>query len=95
VDAAKRERIIVARYEWRAAEIAYTAEADKYFGDGFPDNDEITQPAEGLTTTAWGRLWRLRDAADAARSAYWDAVNSSQPCLDLLVERCGCFDARS
>jgi hypothetical protein len=53
VDAAKRERIIVARYEWRAAEIAYTAEADKYFGDGFPDNDEITQPAEGLTTTAW------------------------------------------
>ena len=76
MDEAKRERIIVAGYEWRAAEMAYSAEADKYFADGIPDNGEITQPADRLTTTAWGRLWRLRDAADAARSAYWDAVNS-------------------
>jgi hypothetical protein len=44
VDEAKRERIIVARYEWRAAELAYTAEAERYFGDGFPGDGEIMQP---------------------------------------------------
>jgi hypothetical protein len=50
VDEAKRDRIVAAQHEWRAAVMAYAAEADKYFSDGFLDRGETGQPAEALTT---------------------------------------------
>jgi hypothetical protein len=77
---AQRMRLLLARDAWRDAEKAYSNEAARYagvwwFAQGSPPDERWPEP---VTAAALARLRELREAADTARTDYYDLAATPQ-----------------